>query len=412
MTMSTLPDILVVAHRVPYPPDKGDRIRVYHLLKYLSRFASVHLACLADEPVPDGALGVLGRICTRVAVASLGSGRWLRGGAALVRGKSISEGVFHSLELVQVLRNWAADTPFHAALASSSAVAPYLWTGKLVKVPAVVDLIDVDSQKWFDYADASSFPKSWLYRLEGRRVRLAEQGILSWARSAVLVSEGEAALLRSGVPSDRIRVAANGVDLDFFEPEISPQAGEGCIFTGAMDYRPNVDAVVWFANEVWPQVRIAHPECRFRVVGRNPARAVRRLAGVRGIEVTGAVAVVRPYLRDAAVAVAPLRIARGLQNKVLEALAMAKPVVASPAALAGFRHDVPAVHAESPADWVEQITHLLGDPDERRLLGGMGREFAERLHDWNRCLEPFRELLGLRGVAQAAKSEWAIAQLS
>lgn len=407
--MNNRPDILVVAHRVPYPPDKGDRIRVFHLLKYLSGFASLHLACLADEPVADGALGVLNGICKRVAVVPLGPGRWLRGIGSLVRGRSISEGAFSSPQLKHVLRIWAATTRFRAAIASSSAVAPYLWTGKLVKVPAVVDLIDVDSQKWFDYATASSFPRSWLYRVEGRRLRSAEQGIASWAEAVTLVSESEADLLRRHVPQGRIHAAGNGVDLDFFEPEISPQAGEGCIFTGAMDYRPNVDAVSWFAKEVWPTVRAANPTATFRVVGRSPTKAVQRLAAVAGIEVTGAVADVRPYLRSAAVAIAPLRIARGVQNKVLEALAMAKPVVATPAALAGFRNDVPAIRADSPVEWIDRINHLLENSDERRVVGGMGREFAERLHDWNRCLEPFRELLGLSTTRTDAESSFEMA---
>lgn len=393
--MNNRPDILMIAHRVPYPPDKGDRIRVFYLLKYLSQFASVHLACLADETVMPGAIGVLSGICKRVAVAPLNSARWFRAVGSFIRGKSISEGAFQSARLRQILRDWAADTPFRATIASSSAVAPYCWVGKLVKVPAVVDMIDVDSQKWLDYAAASSFPRSWLYRREARCLRFAEQGIANWAEAVTVVSKGEAKLLRQHVTRPCIHVVTNGVDLKYFEPDLSPQAGSGCVFTGAMDYRPNIDAVVWFANEVWPALRMGHPDATFRIVGRNPAKAVKRLRAISGVEVTGAVPDVRPYLRDAAVAVAPLRIARGLQNKVLEALAMAKPVVVSPAALAGFRDDVPALRAESPAQWVEKIDHLLQDADERRLIGGLGREFAERAHDWNRCLEPFHELLGL-----------------
>ncbi len=396
--MSARPAVLYVVHRVPYPPDKGDRIRAYHVLRHLAERADVYLACLADEPVSDSTRAALEGLCARVAVVPLGRwSRWLWALAAAGRGRSISEGAFHSPALCRALRRWAQEVRFRAVLASASSVAPYLCALELRGVPAVVDLVDVDSQKWLDYAAASRGPRAWIYRLEGRRLRRREQALAGWARALTVVSEHEAALYREFRPDGPVHVVPNGVDHVYFQPQPSPGEENGCVFVGALDYRPNVDAACWFAREVWPAVHARHPAARLRLVGRRPAPEVCRLAAVPGIEVVGQVADVRPHVAAAAVAVAPLRIARGVQNKVLEAMAMAKPVVASPQALAGLgnRDDLPAVRAEGPPQWIASLCALLGDQTRRQQLGRAGRHYVEDHHHWGRCLEPLGSLLAL-----------------
>ena len=391
--MSDRPALLVVAHRVPYPPDKGDRIRSYHLLKHLSRKARVHLATLADEPVPDEVRHHLESLCERVFIAPLTLTRWLRGLGSVALGRSITEGAFRSPAVARQIQAWAAEKKYHAALATSSGVASYLQRGNLANVPAVVDLVDVDSRKWSDYSAVAGFPKSWIYRLEGKRLAKAERKIAGWARATTLVSEAEAELFRESAPETRPIAVTNGVDLDYFRPQECENGG--LVFVGAFDYRPNVDAAVWFAKNVWPEVRERHPGLQWKIVGRNPSPAVRELAQLPGIEVTGAVADVRPYVHEAAIAIAPLRIARGLQNKVLEALALGKAVISSPPGLAGFRADIPAIAAREPREWIIAFDWLLNDANERSRLGQAGRRFAEAYHDWDRCLQPFDELLGL-----------------
>ncbi len=301
---------------------------------------------------------------------------------------------------------WGSEIRFDAALASSSSVAPYLQLPELRPVPAVVDLIDVDSQKWFDYAEQSSPPRSWLYRTEGRRLRRAEQALTKWARATTFVSDGETLLFRKFCCTGRVETVRNGVDLDYFQPMPASEPENGCVFVGALDYRPNVDAACWFCQEVWPGIRKGRPDARFRLVGRQPTKTVQGLGKIAGVEVIGQVADVRPYIMNAAVVVAPLRIARGLQNKVLEALAMGKTVVASPPALAGFQDgtEVPAVEATHPADWVNIVSQLLDNPDERRDRGQAGRRYALTYHDWNSCLEPLFELLGLVDSAMLGAS--------
>jgi sugar transferase (PEP-CTERM/EpsH1 system associated) len=392
------PNILYVVHRVPYPPDKGDRIRAFHLLRFLSKHASVHLACLADELVGDGVVEALRRYTTRVAVFPVGG--WSRKCSilsSLLRGRTATEGAFRSATLQTTLRAWCADTPFHATLSSSSAMAGYQRLPELADVPAVIDLVDVDSQKWFDYARASRAPRSWLYGLEGRRLRRLEQGLAAWARALTVVTEAEANLYRQFAPGAPVHAIGNGVDLEYFQP--SPTAEEpACVFVGALDYRPNVDAACWFSREVWPAIRRARPEARVYLVGRQPVPAVQALAAIPGVEVVGQVPDVRPYLERSAVAVVPLQIARGVQNKVLEALSMAKATVASPMTLAGLQGaSTPGVVMATTADdWAAAVLRLLGDVPMRRQLGEAGRRYVAEHHCWDRCLEPFLDLLRLR----------------
>jgi sugar transferase (PEP-CTERM/EpsH1 system associated) len=400
------PSLLYLAHRLPYPPDKGDRIRTFHLLKYLARLGAVHLACLADEPVDGAAVSALRGYCERVEVVRLGRwSRWLRALSALARGRTVTEGAFDEPALRAILRGWAARTHFHAALASASSLIPYLRLPELRGVPAVIDLMDVDSQKWLDYAAADRGPRAWLYRTEGRRLRRCEAALGRWARAVTLVSEAEVDLYRRAGGNGTVRAVPNGVDLDYFRP--GPSAGEPrCAFVGALDYRPNVDGVGWFCREVWPRVLRRRPDSRLWVVGRRPAPAVRRLAALPGVELVGQVADVRPYLAQAAVAVVPLRLARGVQNKVLEALAMGRACVASPQAVAGLaglgvRPGTHLLSASSPDEWVEAVGRLLDDGDLRQRLGDAGRHHVEARHRWEDCLEPFAALLGLAAPAPA-----------
>jgi sugar transferase (PEP-CTERM/EpsH1 system associated) len=413
----TRSNVLYIVHRVPYPPDKGDRIRAFHILRYLSCRANVHLACLADESVPEEAMEALKQHCARVAVVPLGPrSRWLRALVSVACGKTVSEGAFHTPALQKILKQWAGETAFQASLASASSVAPYLQQGTLSEVPAVVDLVDVDSRKWLDYAEKASGLKGWIYRTEGHRLGKLEGSLAGWARALTVVSDIEAGLLPRLGRTDTVRVVTNGVDLEYYHPtpgQPSERASRGalapphtppaCVFVGALDYLPNVDAACWFCEEVWPGVRKRYPQAEVWLVGRRPAARVLRLAEKEGVKVVGQVPDVRPSVRQAAVSIAPLRIARGIQNKVLEAMAMGKAVVASDAALQGLpeRAGAPVVCANTPQEWVEQISRLFADEELREQLGRRAREYVEHRHSWERCLEPLGQLLGLGFASEA-----------
>jgi polysaccharide biosynthesis protein PslH len=402
MDSPTSPKILVLTHRVPFPPDKGDRIRTYHILKWLSARATVHLACLADEPVDQATRAGLDALCERTAIVPhQGRIRWMRGLGSFVAGGTVSLGVFHSPRLREVVENWAREHSYASAFISASSLVPYLRVGALRNVPAVVDLVDVDSQKWLDYANSGRGPKSWLYRAEGHRLRRLERGLATTVSAVTLVSEAERALYRQvcGVSAGPVHAISNGVDFEYFRPaEDDASVDEmGCVFVGALDYRPNIDGAIWFCREVWPEIRRRCPGASLTLVGRRPVPQVRRLADCPGVEVTGQVADVRPYVARAAVAIVPLRLARGVQNKVLEALAMSKAVVSSPQAVAGVRVERgrDLLVAEEPSAWVDSVVSLLRDPDRRRQLGEAGRRYVEQHHHWETCLNPFGSLFGV-----------------
>jgi len=385
--------VLFLTHRVPFPPDKGDRIRNWHLLRQLAARSPVWLGCLADEPVRPETRAELERVCERLAVVPVGGLlRWARAGLRLLTGGSLSEGLFSSGRLRDVIRHWANSTRFRAAVASASSLAPYLRDPALSGTPAVVDLMDVDSQKWFDFAAASYPPKRWLYRLEASRVRRLEAGLPGWTRAVSVVSQIEADIFESFTQPGTATVASNGVDLDYFRPTAAATE-PACAFTGAMDYLPNVDGAVWFAREVWPAVREKFPTAEFRIVGRKPAPAVQALAKLPGVMVTGAVPDVRPFVATAAVVVVPLRLARGVQNKVLEALAMGKPVVATPAVLAplGTVPGTDVLCAATASEFVRKISSLFASPSRCRALGEAGRRYVEKHHHWENCLRPLLE---------------------
>jgi sugar transferase (PEP-CTERM/EpsH1 system associated) len=234
--------------------------------------------------------------------------------------------------------------------------------------------------------------------MEGRRLRRLERACGGWARAVTVVTEAEASIYRQFAPGASVHAVGNGVDLEYFRPSTCAEDPD-CVFVGALDYRPNVDAACWFSREVWPSIRRAVPEARLQLVGRRPAPAVQALAEVPGVTVVGQVPDVRPFVEQSAVAVVPLRIARGVQNKVLEALALAKATVASPTTLAGLRGDAtPGVlTADSPDEWTQAVLRLLVDSALRRKLGEAGRRYVEEHHCWDHCLEPFLDLLRLSG---------------
>ncbi|HEY8876207.1 MAG TPA: TIGR03087 family PEP-CTERM/XrtA system glycosyltransferase, partial [Roseateles sp.] len=326
--------ILYLVHRLPYPPNKGDKVRSYHLLKHLAARHEVHLGTFLDDPDDEQHLPRVQQFCKGLHVARLNprSAKLLslRG---LLSGEALSLPYYRDAGLQAWVDETAARVGFDAVVVFSGVMAQY--TAGLKGVKTLVDFVDVDSAKWRDYAPEHAWPMSWLYRREFAKLLGFEQQVANDAACSFFVTDNEVALFRQLSPGRDLRLAAlgNGVDADFFTPDASrasPFAADELplVFTGAMDYWPNVDAVTWFASDILPALRQRFPALRFHIVGRSPAPAVQALAN-EAVHVTGTVPDVRPYLQHAAAVVAPLRLARGIQNKVLEAMAMARPVVAA-----------------------------------------------------------------------------------
>lgn len=396
-------NLLYLVHRVPCPPNRGDRIRSYHLLRYLATRCNVYLATLADEPVTKETRDELRRLCRDVAIVETTSKRWLRAAWSLATGRSATEGLFASRDLRRAIERWTQTVRFDACLTFCSSMAQYARLPGVSNVPTVVDLVDVDSEKFAEYAASGRGPKRWLHALESARLRRVERELFDWAKAVTLVSQAECDLYERCCPGARSVAITNGVDLSYFLPAADEegQIPERCVFVGALDYRPNIDGIVSFVRHAWSQLRERRPQATLAIVGRQPDPAVLRLAEVPGVQVIGSVPDVRPFVREASVAVVPLQIARGVQNKVLEALAMGKAVVASPGAAEGLgvssEHEL--VVATSWPEWVESLDGLFSSRDRRRRLGESGRRFVELRHSWESNLERFGELLGVASPA-------------
>lgn len=383
-------NLLYLVHRLPYPPNKGDKVRSFNLLKHLAQKHRIHLGTFIDDPADDAYLDAVRGYCADLHVARL-SPRLakLRSLSGLLSGEALSLPYYRDAGLRAWVAKTCATEPIDGAVVFSSVMADYL--PDMARLPTLVDFVDMDSAKWRQYATAYRWPLSWLYRREGERLLAFERTIAARARHSFFVTEAECDLFLAAAPecAGRVDAMCNGVDAEFFSPDhvmASPYADDEIpvVFTGAMDYWPNVDAAVWFAGEVLPRLRERRPAIRFYIVGRSPASAVRALAS-EAIVVTGTVDDVRPYLAHAAVVVAPLRIARGIQNKVLEAMAMARPVVAS-AACAGPIAATPGeelLAAESVDAYLERIESLLADPVHADNIGRAARRRVLASYSWD-----------------------------
>jgi polysaccharide biosynthesis protein PslH len=385
--------LLYLVHRLPYPPNKGDKVRSYHLLRHLVRQHEVHLGTFIDDPDDEAHLPVVQGLCATVCAERLQPRRArVASLAGLLHGQALSVHYYRSARL----RRWVADTVarhrLDAAVVFSSTMAPYLEPHP--GLPMLLDMVDVDSAKWAAYAPRHRWPMSWLYRREAERLLVCEQAAARAARTTYLATPKEAELFRSLAPDSAARVQplSNGVDTEFFVPHAdraSPfRPGEPAIvFTGAMDYWPNVDAVCWFASEVLPALRARHPGLRFHIVGRAPTPAVLALAAdpAAGVQVTGTVPDVRPYLQHASVVVAPLRLARGIQNKILEAMAMARPVVAASTCVEAMtaRDGQDLLAAESADDFIGAVDRLLADAGQAATIGRAGRAQVLEHYGWD-----------------------------
>ncbi|MBU3910128.1 MAG: TIGR03087 family PEP-CTERM/XrtA system glycosyltransferase [Gammaproteobacteria bacterium] len=384
-------DLLYLAHRLPYPPNKGDKVRSFNLLKHLAKKHRVHLGTFIDDPDDEVHLEKVRSYCATMHVARLTPRiAKLRSLTGLLSGEALSLPYYRNA----ALRDWAmrtcADKRIERAVVFSSVMASYV--PDMLRMPTLVDFVDVDSAKWTQYATTHSWPLSWLYRREGERLLAWERAVAAQATHSFFVTEAEADMFRRSAPesADRVEAIGNGVDAEFFSPEhplASPFSADEIpiVFTGAMDYWPNIDAVVWFVGEVLPHLRRQHPKVRFYVVGRSPDATVQALAKDNATVVTGTVDDVRPYLKHAAVVVAPLRIARGIQNKVLEAMAMARPVIAATACAGPIAAERGSelLAAATPDDYLSHIDKLLADPTRADAIGQAARRRILTSYSWD-----------------------------
>jgi sugar transferase (PEP-CTERM/EpsH1 system associated) len=407
-------NLLFLSHRIPYPPDKGEKIRAWHIFRHLARFHRMHLGCLIDSPPDWEHVPMLRAMCADMHVAALDRRRqkW----RALLRlrpGRALTPGYFFNAGLQRWVDARLAGGTIDRVFVFSSGMAGYVMQGGAMRGPAgcdrTLDMVDVDSEKWAEYAARAAWPARLVWAREGRLLRRFERAAAASFDRTLLVSADECARFAALAPEAAGRVFAveNGVDLARFSPDHAfptpfGTAGPHVVFTGTMNYWPNADAVSWFVQTVLPGLLAARPGLMFHIVGANPTPEVLALAPRPGVAVTGRVADVRPYVAHADVVVAPLRIARGIQNKVLEAMAMGRPVVASPQAHEGVRAwpERDLLVAEGAAATQAAVGSIL--EGRHPGLGAAGRAAMVAAYGWESALAGLDAAMGL-GLPDAAR---------
>jgi sugar transferase (PEP-CTERM/EpsH1 system associated) len=394
-------DLLFLAHRIPYPPNKGDKTRAWHFLSHLAQSRRVHLGCFIDDDGDWAHVPLLTQVAAETCFVPLGRARGLiRSLPSLLTSMPLTLAYYKDSRLsswVNRVRGMCSPTVF----VFSSCMAQYVMEWREAR--RIIDFVDVDSAKWREYSTRRAWPISTLYRREGNALLRSERDIAREFDMSVFVSQPEAELFQQLAPEAASRVVAitNGIDAAQFSPEADypdPYSGKGqsvLCFTGMMDYWPNVDAVTWFVDAVFSRVRATRPDATFWIVGARPTPAVRKLAQHPGVMVTGQVADTRPYLAHAAGVVAPLRIARGIQNKVLEGMAMGRPVIVSREAFEGIRAEAGRdVLVAGGADEFVRAIETVWTGEVSGVIGARARAVVRRHHDWSQHLLALDNALG------------------
>ena len=390
-------DILFLAHRVPFPPNRGDKIRAHHLLRKLATIAPVHVGCFAETAEDRAGAAELARIAASNCVINRSKPMVLAGVEAVLAGKPVSLTAFHSARIESWVRATIANRRIETIVIFSGQMGQYVpddFAGRVV-----IDLCDVDSAKFESYAEAGE--RVWINAREARLLAREEERLGHRADATILITEAEAELFRSRLhdPSrTHVKIIGNGIDAAFFDPSCAEphrdfvaSPGPHFVFTGQMDYRPNEQAALWVIDEVLPRIRKTLPQAQFHVVGRNPTARLMAQSRLPGVNITGEVADVRPYLVGASCVLAPLRIARGVQNKVLEAMAMRCAVLLTPEAATGIaaadaKHWA-VCHAD-PDAFAQAAIALAGGGSGMAAIGNAAREFVLQHHAWEAILAP------------------------
>jgi sugar transferase (PEP-CTERM/EpsH1 system associated) len=396
-------ETLFIAHRIPFPPDRGDKIRSHHLLKALAELGPVHVATLGETAADFAAEPLLAQVAASHCLAERPRNLRLAGVRALASSKPVSLTAFDSPRLHAWIACLLETRPIDTIFVFSGQMGQYVpasFTGRLV-----IDLCDVDSAKFEAYARDGEGPRRWIDAREARLLSAEEARLAARADTTMLISEAEAQLFHSriGAIPAVVRALGNGIDTDLFDPRsvaphpaLAGESGPHIVFTGQMDYPPNIAAVQRTAAALMPAIRAVRPDVRFHVVGRSPSVEVGALDGVNGTRVWGEVPDVRPFLAGANLVIAPLSIARGIQNKVLEAMAMARPVLLTPEAATGIegadgRH---YAIAGSDAELIESALRLLGDGPGALAIGAAARQFVVEHKSWASALAALPAIVG------------------
>jgi polysaccharide biosynthesis protein PslH len=378
--------ILFIAHRIPYPPDKGDKIRSFNELNFFSKHYSIDLVAFYDQKKDFKHLNYLEKICSHVFLYyrhprfSL-----LKGLFSLFFGGTISIGSYKNSFITKRVQHLCQSNNYKFIFCYSSQTAQYA-VGQTTK--KIIDFIDVDSDKWKQYSGKSNFLMKYIYLIESKRLSNYEKHISDRFSLSLFSTKNELNLFNKyNRKLQNNTVLSNGVDYDYFMP-ISCSREKSLIFTGAMDYYPNIDAVEWFSKEVFPCILAKVPDLTFYIVGSNPVSSVKNLAS-KNIIITGYVEDIRPYIARSALAVFPLRIARGIQNKFLETMSMGITPLIPDYLKNSLDEHLPddVLFYSSKKDCIQKVISVLSKFHENSKYSLSLRKYIIKNRDWQKRFE-------------------------
>ncbi|MBU4259945.1 MAG: TIGR03087 family PEP-CTERM/XrtA system glycosyltransferase [Proteobacteria bacterium] len=403
-------NILFLSHRIPYPPDKGDKIRSFNEIKYFSKRNKIYLGTILDQQSEDAYLNELEQYCKEVhAIYFNKKAKLLK---SLFTGKAFSVSNFYDKSLQNYVDRTLKEKNIDAVICFCSSMAEYIFRNPLYKkaglpnTKLIIDYVDLDSNKWLQYARYASPPLNLIYEIENKRLFKYEVKINRSFHHSIFISQREVEVFKKLYPKARnIHVIPNGVDYEYFSPyqsDINQQPETRnqkpiLLFTGVMDYFANENGVKWFCKSIFPKIRAELPQAQFYIVGSRPTNMVRNLSGIDGVIVTGYVHDIRKYYWMADVCVTPLKIACGLQNKVLEAMATGNAVVATSNASGGIicHNNIDIAIADGEVSFANEVISLLKEPDRRKEMGKRAVENIRRHYSWEKNLKAFDDLLNL-----------------
>jgi sugar transferase (PEP-CTERM/EpsH1 system associated) len=396
--------ILIIAQRCPYPPNKGEKIRTFHQLRFLvERGHEVILASPYEEDAEQIHFDKLASLyCSKVINVKLPM-KPLRLLSGILKNKALSVSNFYNSKLQSKIDNELSTQKIDAIFCCASSVAEYVFQSKVLANLAsppklIMDFMDVDSDKWAQYEKSNSWPMSMIYKRESKLITKFEASIIKRFDHCLLITQTEVDLFENihGAAAN-LTAIENGLDTTvFYPPEKTRNTQQPYfLFAGVMDYAPNIDAVMWFMDEVWPEIKKQWPLAKFSIAGMNPTDKIKKLQDKDGIEVTGFVDDIKPYFDKTNIFVAPFRIARGVQNKVLQAFASGLPVVSTSMGAEGIRchNEQDILLADTPQQYIDKIHLLISNEQQYNSLSDKALTNITQNYSWESILEPMLAML-------------------
>lgn len=395
--------ILVITQRVPFPPNKGEKLRTYHQIEYLRNLGhSLTVLSPIDSSLEQNNAYELSRALDIKVVTKALSHKLVRFTRGILTGQSLSEANFFCDALMKEVNKYAAKSD--AILCSASSLSKYVFGLSIEKKPTLlIDFMDVDSDKWLQYANSTRWPMSLIYKREHKLIKLLEQKAIAHFDYGFIIAQAEYNLFHTSVAkAENLHILGNGIDQDEFSPNYQASEYIHFLFTGVMDYKPNVDAVIWFVKNCWEDIKKQVPQAKLTLAGMNPTKKVEALSKDTTIEVTGFVEDVMPFFNRADVFIAPFQIARGVQNKVLQAMACAIPVVSTSLGAEGIicEHDQNMLIADSPETFVSACVSLAMNSRKREEIGNKANQTITDNYSWNSILRPLEDAINKGKVSK------------